>query len=102
MKYCVLGVSLLCLVGCSTQGGNANSSSKSTVATEKAQVCAGCHGLNVKKGIVDAPPLAGRSYDELVVAIQKVHEYYVTQPSLMHDFSSDDIHDIATYFSNLK
>lgn len=102
MKHYLLGMSLLCVIGCSTHGSDASSTSKTITATEKAQVCANCHAPNAKKGIVEAPSLAGRSYDDLVVAIQKVHEYYVSQPSLMHDFKQEDIHDIATYFSNLK
>ncbi|MDO9394496.1 MAG: c-type cytochrome [Methylotenera sp.] len=102
MKHHALGLSLLLLAGCSTQGSDASSASKNTVVKEKAQACATCHDPNLKTGFADAPPLAGRSYDELVAAIQKVRDYKAPQPSLRHDLSDQDVHDVATYFSNLK
>jgi cytochrome c553 len=97
MKYYLLGISLLSLLGCSAQESNVK-----TTATDKAQVCASCHDPNVKTSLIEAPSLTGRPYDELVKEIEKVHEYHVSQPSLMHDFKSEDIHDIATYFANVK
>lgn len=97
MKYYLLGISLLSLIGCSEQASKVN-----TTASEKALVCASCHDPNVRTNSIEAPSLNGRPYDELVIAIEEVNEYYVTQPSLMHDFKSEDIHGIATYFSNAK
>lgn len=103
MRYYLLSIFLLALIGCSKQEGmSGQDGSANVVASEKALVCASCHDPNVKTGLVDAPPLTGRSYDELVTAIKNVHEYHVTQPSLMHDFKSEDIDGIATYFSNVK
>ena len=102
MKYYVLGIALLSLIGCSKQEGAANTAAPNTIGTEKIQVCASCHDPNVRTDFVEAPPLTGRSYDELVAAIEKVHEYHVSQPSLMHDFKSEDIPEIATYFSSVK
>ena len=98
MKYYLLGIALFSLIGCSEQESNTN-----TAATEKAQVCASCHDPNVRTvELVEAPSLNGRSYDELVAAIQEVNEYHTSQPSLMHDFNSEDIDGIATYFANNK
>lgn len=102
MKHYMIGISLLFLVGCSTQGGDASSASKYSAVEEKAQACATCHDPNLKTGFADAPPLAGRPYDELVAAIQKVRDYKAPQPSLRHDLSDEDVHDVATYFSKLK
>ncbi len=97
MKCYLLGIALLSLIGCSEQGSQIN-----TTATEKALVCASCHDHNVRTSSIEAPSLNGRTYDELVATITEVNEYYVTQPSLMHDFTSEDIPGIATYFSNAK
>lgn len=95
MRYYLLGLSLLFLIGCAGQQNK-------TSTSEKAQVCASCHDHQVKTTSTDAPSLNGRSYDELVAAIKEIQEYHVTQPSLMHDFKSEDIHGIATYFANAK
>jgi cytochrome c553 len=95
MKYYLLGLTLLFLMGCAEQQAK-------TITSEKAQVCASCHDPRVKTTTVDAPSLTGRSYDELVAAITDVREYHISQPSLMHDFKSEDIHGIATYFANAK
>lgn len=97
MKYYLLGITLLSLMGCSEQGSKVN-----TAASDKALVCASCHNPNVQTSSIEAPSLNGRPYDELVAAITEVDEYYITQPSLMHDFTSEDIPGIATYFSNAK
>jgi cytochrome c553 len=95
MKYYWLGLVLLFSVGCAEQ-------QTKTITSEKAQVCASCHDHRVKTTTIDAPSLTGRTYDELVAAIKDVHEYHISQPSLMHDFKSEDIHGIATYFANAK
>lgn len=95
MKYFVFSFALLFLMGCAGQQNK-------TTSSDKAQVCASCHDHRIKTISTEAPSLNGRSYDELVVAIEEVQEYHVTQPSLMHDFKSEDIHGIATYFANAK
>jgi cytochrome c553 len=97
MKYYLLSIASFALIGCAEQESNIN-----TTATEKALVCASCHDQNVRTSSIDAPILNGRPYDELVTAIKEVNEYHVSQPSLMHDFKSEDIHGIATYFANAK
>jgi len=95
MNYFVYSFALLFLMGCAGQQNK-------TTTSEKAQVCASCHDQSVKSLSTEAPSLNGRPYDELVAAIKEVQEYHVTQPSLMHDFKSEDIHGIATYFANAK
>lgn len=95
MKYYLLGLSSLFLIGCAEQQNN-------TASSEKAEVCASCHDPRVKTISTEAPPLTGRPYNELVAAIEEVQDYHVSQPSLMHDFKSEDIHGIATYFANAK
>lgn len=102
MKYTILGISLLSLASCTTQGNTADSTPKNTADTEKVQVCVACHGPNGKDGKVGVPPLGGRSYEELVKAMQNVREAYSPQPLLGHTLSDEDIHDIATYFSSVK
>ena len=97
MKYYLLGITLLSLIGCSVQKNNTD-----TAATEKAQACASCHDPNVRTGFADVPSLNGRPYDEVVASIQEVNEYHTSQPSLMYDFKSEDIDGIATYFANNK
>lgn len=102
MKYYMLIATLYFLSGCASQGNVSSTATNKSSLEEKARNCAMCHDPNAKTEFVDAPALTGRSYDELVSAMKKVHEYYPSQPSLMHDFSESDIHYIATYFSNIK
>ncbi|OGV76136.1 MAG: hypothetical protein A3I83_02340 [Methylotenera sp. RIFCSPLOWO2_02_FULL_45_14] len=101
MKYYVLGISLFFLAGCSTQG-SVSSAPKSTAVTQKVQTCIACHGADGKSGKVGVPPLGGRSYEELVKAMQNVRDSYSPQPLLGHTLSDEDISDIATYFSSFK
>ncbi len=102
MKYTVLGISILLLAGCTTQKSVTNPAPKNTAVTEKVQVCAACHGPDGKNGKEGVPPLGGRSYEELVKAMQNVREAYSPQPLLGHTLTNADIHDIATYFSGVK
>lgn len=102
MKYYVLGISLLFLAGCSAQGGVSNSAPKNTAVTQKVQTCIACHGADGKSGKVGVPPLGGRSYEELVGAMQNIRDAYSPQPLLGHALSNEDISDIATYFSSFK
>ena len=102
MKHYIFVVSLYFLSGCSTHGNASNNAANNVAIDEKARVCATCHDPNIKTGFAEAPPLSGRSYKDLVAAIQKVREYDAPQPSLRHDLSDRDIHLIATYFSSIK
>jgi len=102
MKYYILGVALFFLLGCSTHENISSATAKNSSVEEKVSICATCHDPNSETGFAEAPPLIGRSYSDLVSAIQKVREYDATQPSLRHDLSDRDIHLIATYFSSIK
>ena len=102
MKYYMLGITLYCLSGCSTQSNVPSSASKNIAIEEKARICATCHDPDIRTGFKEAPPLNGRSYRDLVSAIQKVREYDASEPSLRHDLSDRDVHLIATYFSSVK
>jgi cytochrome c553 len=102
MKYTILVIFLLSLVGCSTQGSSSNAAPKNTAVTEKVQVCASCHGPDGKNGKAGVPPLGGRSYEELVKAMQNVREAYSPQPLLGHTLTDAEIHDIANYYSGIK
>ena len=102
MKYYMLGITLYCLSGCSTQSNVPSSASNNMAIEEKARICATCHDPDIRTGFKEAPPLNGRSYTDLVSAIQKVREYDASEPSLRHDLSDRDVHLIATYFSSIK
>jgi cytochrome c553 len=102
MKYTIFGMSILILAGCTTQGSTSNAAPKNTAVTEKVQICVACHGPNGKNGKEGVPPLGGRSYEELMTAMQRVKEAYSPQPLLGHTLSDEDMHDIATYFSSVK
>lgn len=102
MKYIILGVSLITLVACTTQKSASDPAQKNTASTEKIQTCMACHGADGKSGKEGVPPLGGRSYEELVQAMQKVREAYSPQPLLGHTLTDAEIHDIATYFSSVK
>jgi cytochrome c553 len=98
----MLGVTLYFLLGCTTQGNVPSSASNNTPIEDKARVCATCHNPDIRTGFAEAPPLTGRSYKDLVTAIQKVREYDASEPSLRHDLSDRDVYLIATYFSSIK
>jgi cytochrome c553 len=102
MKYYMLGVTLYFLLGCTTHGNAPIRASNNMAIEEKARVCATCHDPDIRTGFAEAPPLTGRSYKDLVSAIQKVREYDASEPSLRHDLSDRDVHLIATYFSSVK
>jgi cytochrome c553 len=102
MKYTIFGISIIILTSCTTQGSTSTPVSANTAVTEKVEVCVACHGPNGKNGKAEVPPLGGRSYEELVAAMQRVKEAYSPQPLLGHQLSDQDIHDIATYFSSVK
>jgi len=48
------------------------------------------------------PPLAGRSHEELVAAMERVREAYSPQPLLGHQLNDEDIRVIADYFSGVN
>ena len=102
MKFIILGMSLLSLAGCTTQKSATDAAPISTAVSEKVQVCTACHGPDGKNGKEGVPPLGGRSYEELVKAMQNVREAYSPQPLLGHSLTDADIHDIATYYSSVK
>jgi cytochrome c553 len=107
MKYTILGISVflsaaLLLAGCSHQQDPTKPAPIKASATEKAQICTACHGVDGKHGKQNVPPLGGRSYEELVTAMQRVKESYSPEPTLVHRLSEEDMRDIATYFSSFK
>jgi cytochrome c553 len=107
MKHTILGISVflsagLLLAGCSQQQDPTKPSPIKTSATQKAQICTTCHGVDGKSGKVNVPPLGGRTYEELVTAMQRVKESYSPEPTLVHRLSDEEMHDIATYFSSFK
>ncbi len=102
MKYTLFGVLILLLAGCSPPGNTPKAIAKNAAAAEKAQICTTCHGVDGKHGKENVPPLGGRSYEELVAAMQRVKESYSPQPTLVHSLSDEDIRDIASYFSSFK
>lgn len=102
MKYNLFGIFILLLVGCSPLDNTPKAIAENAAVTEKAQICMTCHGVDGKQGKENVPPLGGRTYEELVAAIQRVKESYSPQPTLVHSLSDEDISDIATYFSNVK
>ena len=107
MKYTILGISVfisagLLLASCSQREDPTKPAPIKTSATEKAHICTTCHGVDGKHGKENVPPLGGRSYEELVAAMQRVKESYSPQPTLVHSLSDEDIRDIAAYFSSFK
>ncbi len=98
----MLGVTLYFLLACSTHDNASSTTPKNIAIEDKARVCATCHDPDLKTGFTKAPPLTGRSYNDLVTAIQKVRDFDAAEPSVRHDLSDRDIHLIATYFSSIK
>lgn len=102
MKLIIFSVLLIAMASCATEGNDSYPAPRNLATPEKAQACLGCHGSEAKTGFADAPQLAGRPYQELVAALEKVRDYKVSQPSLRHELSQGDVHEVATYFSSLK
>jgi cytochrome c553 len=102
MKYTLFGISFLLLASCTTQKSATDTIPKNTAVTEKVQVCVACHGPDGKNGKPGVPPLGGRSYEELVRAMQNVREAYSPQPLLGHTLTDEEIHDIANYYSGIR
>jgi cytochrome c553 len=75
---------------------------QNTASAEKIQSCMACHGADGKSGKEGVPPLGGRTYEELVKAMQNVREAYSPQPLLGHTLTDAEIHNIASYFSSVK
>jgi cytochrome c553 len=114
MKHTIFGLSIflsagLLLTGCSQQHDptkpvpiKTSATEVKASGTEKAQICTTCHGIDGKHSKENVPPLGGRSYEELIVAMQRVKESYSPQPTLVHTLTDEEMHDIATYFSSFK
>jgi cytochrome c553 len=56
----------------------------------------------MKTGFQETPALTGRTYQELIAALEKVRDYKEPLPSLRHNMSGMEIHEIAAYFSSIK
>lgn len=102
MKHYILGLSFFMLLGCSTQDKVTQPAQHNKDVAQKVQSCIACHGADGKNSKEGVPPLGGRSYEELVEAMQKVRDAYSPQPLLGHRLADDDIQDIASYFSSTK
>ncbi len=100
MNYITTGICLLSLAACTTQGSS--NAAKNTATSDRVKICVTCHNPNVKTAFEEAPALTGRPYTELVTALEKVRDYKAPQPSVRHDMSDKEIHEIAVYFSSIK
>lgn len=98
MKRYVLALSVILLAACSSQEPRQQNMS----ASDKIQTCISCHGADGKTGKAGVPPLAGRSHEELVTAMERVREAYSPQPLLGHQLNDEDIRVIADYFSGVN
>lgn len=99
MKHLILVLLGITLMGCSDF--NSDNKVPKVMTTDAVQTCASCHGVDGRNGKLGVPPLSGRSYEELVVAMVRVRSAYSPQPLLGHDLTDDDIKRIATYYSNI-
>jgi len=102
MKYTILGFIFVILVGCTAQGSIPKSTQKISEIPESVRVCVACHGVDGRHGKENVPKLGGRTYDDLISAMQKVKETYSPQPLLGHRLSDLEMNDIAIYFSTVK
>ena len=99
MKYFKFVTLISILASCSLPDNTPKAIAESAALSEKVEVCIACHGLEENSGKEGVPPLKGRTYEELKAAMERLREYYSPQPLLAHNFSDNDIHDIAIYFS---
>ncbi len=97
MRGYVLALSAILLVACSSQ----ETKQQNLFASDKIQTCVSCHGADGQSGKAGVPPLAGRSHEELVTAMERVREAYSPQPLLGHQLNDEDIRVIADYFSSV-
>ena len=75
---------------------------KSNTIPEKVHICTACHGVDGRHVKENVPLLGDRTYEDLIVVIQRVKDTYSLQTLLGHALSDEDMHDIATYFSSFK
>lgn len=101
MKYILFSLFIL-LTGCAGKESSSYPAPRNLATPGKAQACLKCHGSEAKTGFADAPQLEGRSYQDLVTALEKVRDYKVSQPTLRHELTQNEVHEIATYFSGVK
>lgn len=102
MRHTIIGLCLLLLTGCSPPVNTPKAIVNNAEVAEKVKVCIACHGPDGKSGKEGVPQLGGRTYEDLMAAMKKVKEAYSPQPLLGHTLSNEDMHDIATYFSQFK
>ncbi|MBM3350752.1 MAG: c-type cytochrome [Betaproteobacteria bacterium] len=96
MKYLILSLPLLFAVACTSQS---KVESGSGAGASKIGSCIACHGADGRSGKEGVPPLADRSREELVAAMERVRDAYAPQPLIGHDLNDQEIQDIAAYFS---
>jgi cytochrome c553 len=102
MKYNLFGIFIFLLLGCSPPDNTPKAIAENAAVAEKVKVCIACHGVDGKQGKVNVPQLGGRTYEDLIAAMQRVKETYSPQPLLGHSLSDEDMQYIATYFSRVK
>ena len=85
--------------------GNTLAAGDSAAGKAKANVCAGCHGLDGHSSNELWPNLAGQKNAYLVVQIKAfrdgVRESPLMQP-MVANLSDQDVEDLAAYYSGLE
>jgi cytochrome c553 len=101
MKRTLLTVALLALLGTI---GTAQAAGDPAAGKAKAAACGGCHGAN-GQGSGTNPPLAGKSEDALVQALQE-YKSGKRNNAMMKGFASklsdEDMANLAAYYASLK
>jgi cytochrome c553 len=101
MKRTLLTVGLLALFGIV---GTVQAAGDPAAGKAKAAACGGCHGAN-GQGNGSNPPLAGKSEDSLVQALQD-YKSGKRDNAIMKGFASklsdQDMANVAAYYASLK
>jgi len=102
MKNFMLSLFLISFSACSTQSKVEVAGQQGSAGVNKLENCIACHGADGRSGKEGVPPLANRSYDELVAAMERVRDSYSPQPLMGHTLSDDEIQELAKYFSAIQ
>jgi len=97
----LMSIGILALLGAF---GIAHAAGAAQAGKAKAAACAGCHGPN-GEGIGPNPPLAGKSEDQIVQALQDYKSGKRANPimkPMAAMLGDQDMSDIGAYYASLK
>jgi cytochrome c553 len=100
MKRLLLSAGIAAIIGI----GGAHAAGDAAAGKAKAAACAGCHGAN-GEGVAPNPALAGKSEDQLVLALKDYKSGKRDNPvmkGMTSALTDGDMTNLAAYYASLK